>query len=81
MLMSLKVENFILSAILDLLETWTKVFGFEPLEDSDKEEMKNINMMMFPGTSKIHIQTRNEKIHSERTICGSGHVCQGQCRS
>ncbi|KAK9269746.1 hypothetical protein L1049_001524 [Liquidambar formosana] len=50
MLKSFKVEKLVISAIPNLVETWTVGFGFEPLEDSEKESLKNINLMVFPGT-------------------------------
>ncbi|KAH9288434.1 hypothetical protein KI387_032551 [Taxus chinensis] len=53
MLISLNVEKLILSAVPDLLEYWTTVFGFKPLEDSQKQEIKTRNIMTFPGTTLL----------------------------
>lgn len=50
MLKSLKVEMLVLSAIPDLVDTWTSVFGFEPIEDDEKKRLHNISFMTFPGT-------------------------------
>ena len=60
--MSLEVEKLILSAILEILETWMKASSFKPLKYFDKEGMKNINMMTFGYliVAEIHIQTRNK---------------------
>ncbi|XP_018682361.2 increased DNA methylation 1-like isoform X1 [Musa acuminata AAA Group] len=49
MLKSLKVEMLVLSAIPTLVETWTSVFGFKQLEDTEKW-LQNIDLMSFPGT-------------------------------
>ena len=49
MLKSLKVEMLVLSAIPTLVETWTTVFGFKQLEDTEKW-LQNIDLMSFPGT-------------------------------
>lgn len=53
MLISLKIEKLVLAAIPSLEETWTGGFGFQPLEEKEKESLKNINLMVFPGTIKL----------------------------
>ncbi|CAL0310183.1 unnamed protein product [Lupinus luteus] len=50
MLISIKVEKLVISAIPDLVETWTKGFGFMPVDDFDKQRLKKVNLMVFPGT-------------------------------
>lgn len=50
MLKSLKVKMLVISAIPDLVETWTKGFGFTPLEDNEKRSLSKINLMVFPGS-------------------------------
>lgn len=50
MLNCFKVEKLVISAIPSLVETWTAGFGFEPLEDSEKQSLSHINLMVFPGT-------------------------------
>lgn len=65
MLKSLKVEKLVISAIPDLVETWTVGFGYEPLEDAEKENLKNINLMVFPGTVLLK-KTFHEKQPTDR---------------
>ncbi|XP_009775403.1 increased DNA methylation 1 [Nicotiana sylvestris] len=50
MLNCFKVEKLVISAIPSLVETWTAGFGFELLEDSEKQNLSHINLMVFPGT-------------------------------
>lgn len=50
LLISLKVKMLVLSAIPSLVETWTSGFGFGPIEDEEKKQLANVNLMKFPGT-------------------------------
>ncbi|KAH7842954.1 hypothetical protein Vadar_011022 [Vaccinium darrowii] len=50
MLRTLKVEKLVISALPSLVETWTARFGFEPMEDKERNSLIDINLMVFPGT-------------------------------
>ncbi|KAL1350050.1 hypothetical protein HN51_026506 [Arachis hypogaea] len=50
MLTSVKVEKLVVAAIPDLVETWTKGFGFTPVDAAEKQKFNKINFMVFPGT-------------------------------
>ncbi|KAK6132493.1 hypothetical protein DH2020_033793 [Rehmannia glutinosa] len=48
-LKAMKVEKLVISAIPTLVETWTVGFGFQPLEEDERQSLSKINLMVFPG--------------------------------
>jgi len=64
MLTSFKVERLVISAIPDLVETWTKGFGFKPVDDAERKKLNKFNLMIFPGTvfleKPLHGKMKNE---------------------
>ena len=61
----------IIPAITDLVDTWTSKFGFSPLEDSEKQEVKAISMLVFPGTGLLQ-KPLLKKALSDKDPCPSG---------
>ncbi|XP_018483208.2 uncharacterized protein LOC108854198 [Raphanus sativus] len=50
---SLKVDKLVIPAVPELMDTWTKGFGFTPVGESARKNIKNLNLVVFPGVDML----------------------------
>ena len=65
LLRSLQVSTFVLPAIPELFDTWIHAFGFRPLCASPSLEIKDLSLMVFPGTELLQKNLLEMSINDE----------------
>lgn len=69
MLRSIKIEKLVISAIPELVETWTEGFGFERLEDDERRGLRRtVNLMVFPGTVWLKKSLSRSQVSEKQQI-------------
>eukprot|EP00249_Psilotum_nudum_P022748 c28630_g3_i1 orf=1-2793(+) len=80
MLSSLGVEHFTLPAIPQLLETWTCVFGFEALDRAQGLNLRDLMMMVFPGTQLLQKRLiKADPVHGDEMTVSDVNHAVGTC--
>ncbi|XP_017218374.1 uncharacterized protein LOC108195880 [Daucus carota subsp. sativus] len=71
-LSTLKVEKLIIPAIAEHMNTWTEKFNFSPLKKSHNQEMRSMNMLVFPRTDMLQKSLIKRDIAEGSIINNSG---------
>lgn len=59
-------------AISELRETWTSVFGFEPLESAIKQTVHNTNLLVFPHVDMLQKKISKHELAGHNPIPSEG---------
>ncbi|KAI4388113.1 hypothetical protein MLD38_000474 [Melastoma candidum] len=70
LLVAIKVEKLVIAALPELIETWTKGFEFQIVEDYEKQTLLGINLMVFPGTVLLKKTLHTKPAHAAVICCG-----------
>ncbi|XP_054812465.1 uncharacterized protein LOC129313417 [Prosopis cineraria] len=67
-LSSLHVESLVIPAVSEVRDTWTSVFGFEPLEATRRQMIKNFNLLVFPHVDMLMKEIKKPEVAAKGLI-------------
>ncbi|XP_066162951.1 increased DNA methylation 1-like [Oryza sativa Japonica Group] len=74
-LASLQVENLVIPAVADLVETWKRSFSFRPMQAEVRDEAKKLSLVAITGTTLLQKPTAARLTDDELAFLEMAPLC------